>query len=136
MHIRITLLLAIGFDGHIIAHGMGATGSHHHRLCLALHGRQRHLAELLYDDGTFLVDDVLVVVVVSLDRPCGRCLFIFRVIGDALCYLVTHLIRRVAQQHILDKPFLDGLHHRIGMESLVTALRRVNVLMGANAERA
>ena len=86
---------------------MGTAGGHHHGLCLTLHGRKRHLSELLYDNRALLVDDMLVIVMESLYCPCSRCLFIFRVIGDALSYLVTDAVRRITQQHILDKAFLE-----------------------------
>ena len=38
MNIVIALLLAVGFDGHIVAHSMSTAGSNHHSLCLSLHG--------------------------------------------------------------------------------------------------
>ena len=109
MHIIIPLLRAVGFDGQEIAHGMGTACRHHHRLSLSLHGRQRYLAELLYDDGALLINDVLVVVMKSLHSPCGWCLFIFRVFSNTFCNLIRYIIRRVAQQHIFNKTFLDGL---------------------------
>ena len=88
---------------------MGTAGSHHHCLRLTLHGRKCHLAELLHDNRTLLVNDMLVVVMESLYSPCCRCFFIFRILADTFGYLVTHTIGRITQQHILDKTFLDGL---------------------------
>ena len=52
---------------------------------------------------------MLVIVVECLDSPCCRGLFIFRVFGDALRNLVAHTVRRIAQQHVLNKPFLNSL---------------------------
>ena len=88
---------------------MGTACCHNHGLCLTLHGRKRHLPELLYDNCALLVNDMLVVVMESFYRPCSRCLFIFRILTDTLGYLVAHTIGGITQQHVLDKPFLNSL---------------------------
>ena len=88
---------------------MGTACCHHHGLCLTLHGRKRHLTELLNDNCTFLIDNMLVIVMECLNSPCGRCLFIFRVFADTLGNLVAHTIGGITQQHVLDKSFLNSL---------------------------
>ena len=109
VHIVIALQLTVGFDGHKVAYCMGTACCHHHGLCLTLHGRKRHLSELLYDNCTLLVNDMLVVIMECFYRPCSRCLFIFGILTDTLCYLIAHTIGGITQQHVLDEPFLNSL---------------------------
>ena len=109
MHVSVSLLLAVLLYLQEIAQRMGAARCHHHRLGLPFHCVQRNLPELLHDDFRLLVDDVLVVVVEGFHGFRGGCLLVGRVLFNALLYLIGYAIRRILQQHVLDKAFLDGL---------------------------